>query len=180
MASVFPVQEVAIRPATIEEKRKLFEWLTNSNLTEEMLGPPRFTDNPVPDWTEFNNDYLDYYFDGSRPLDGQCFVIELDEQEIGQINYNKIDLSEKSTELDIWLKDRKYTGFGLGTRAIELLCLYLENHLGCEKIYIAPSNRNLAAIRSYKKAGFIETNTLPKTFVPDYHDAILMIRRKNK
>jgi len=170
---------LTIRPANLQDKEKIFTWLTHSNLTSEMLGPPNFPDIPIPTWDEFDNDYLDFYFDGSQPLKGQCFILIHHEEEIGQINYNEIDTSSKSTEIDIWLADRKFTGKGLGTIAIKTLCNYLDKYLDCKTIYIAPSRRNSNAIKSYKKAGFVETEIRPDNFIADYEDTVLMIRTQH-
>jgi len=169
-------KKLTLRPATLEDKTRIFNWLTNSNLTKEMLGPPNFPDAPIPSWEEFTADYVDHYFDGSQPLLGRCFIIEYNNQEIGQINYNNIDRIEKSTEIDIWLADSRYAGQGLGTEGIIVFCDYLRENLGCEKIYIAPSGRNASAIKSYKKAGFFETRNLPENFIPDYSDTIVLMK----
>lgn len=169
-----------IRPATLQDKRSVYDWLTRSNLTSDMLGSPNFPDAPIPTWEEFNQDFLDHYFDGSKPLNGQCFILTHFGQEIGQINYNDINKKTKSTEIDIWLADRKYTGKGFGTEAIMCLCNYLKDKFDCKTIYIAPSNRNLNAIKSYKKAGFIETDKIPDDFIPDYEDTIVLKIETNK
>ncbi len=176
MKGLLKSEILTLRPATIEDKRKIFNWLANSNLTSEMLGPPNFPDNLIPTWDEFDNDYLDYYFDGSQPMQGQCFVLEHNGQEIGQINYNEIDAKTKSTEIDIWLADRQFTGKGLGTEAIKTLCNYLNKSFDCKTIYIFPSSRNYNAIKSYKKAGFIETDKRPYNFIADYNDTIVLIK----
>ncbi|MBK9257408.1 MAG: GNAT family N-acetyltransferase [Saprospiraceae bacterium] len=168
--------QLTLRPATLADKRKIYNWLAHSNLTCEMMGPPAFPEITVSTWNEFNDDYLDYYFDGSEPWKGQCFIMEHNGQEIGQINYNEIDKDTKSTEMDIWMADRKYTGKGLGTTAINLLCHYLESVFDCESIYIAPSFRNINAIKSYQKAGFVETENIPDNFIPDYDDTIVLVK----
>ncbi len=154
----------------------MYDWLAHSNLTGEMLGPPNFPDVPVPTWAEFDEDYSDHYFDGSQPLEGRCFILVHHGQEIGQINYNKIDTHSKSTELDIWLADRKFAGKGLGTEALKMLCDHLGKSLDCRTVYIAPSRRNPNAIKAYKKAGFTETADLPDHFVPDYDDTVVLTK----
>src|SRR5690606_17099975 len=118
MKELLAAERISLKPAAPSDKKKIFDWLTNSNLTAKMLGMPNFPDNPVPSWEEFDSDYLGYYFDGTQPLSGQCFIIIHNGQEIGQINYNAIDARDRSTELDIWLADKQFTGQGLGTEAI--------------------------------------------------------------
>ncbi len=169
-------QKIRLRPAGSEDKVKIFNWLTKSDLTREMLGPPKFPDAPIPAWEDFSADYTDHYFDDSQPLLGRCFIIEYEYTEIGQVNYNHIDTIEKSTEIDIWLADSRYAGKGLGIEAVRIFCNYLHQNLGCEKIYIAPSARNTRAIKAYKKAGFSETRNLPYNFIPDYSDSIVLVK----
>ncbi len=180
MAELLTTEILTLKPATLRDKRKIFYWLTSSNLTSEMLGPPKFSDNPIPTWDEFNEDYLDHYFDSSQPLKGHCFIMIHNGQEIGQINYNEIDSITKSTEIDIWLADQAYRGKGLGTEAIKILCNYLNKMFACETIYIAPSRRNSIAMNAYKKAGFMETENLPDNFVPEYEDTVVLVKTIQK
>jgi len=178
MINLLSNKRVTLRPATYQDKEKIFQWLAHSNLTSEMLGPPKFPEAPIPTWEEFDTDYVSHYFDNTQPLKGRCFVIEHNGEEIGQINYNEIDEVTKSTEIDIWLADKCFTGKGLGTEAIQILCEYLVKTFDCQTIYIAPSKRNGNAIRAYKKAGFLETTVIPEGFVPDYSDTIVLVKRQ--
>lgn len=180
MAKILTTKLLTLRPATLQDKRNVYSWLAHSNLTREMLGPPTYPDNPIPTWDQFNKDYLNHYFDGSQPFKGQCFIVMYNGIEIGQINYNEIDTNSNSTEIDIWLADREYTGKELGTEAIKILCNYLEKSFACKTIIIAPSKRNLNAIKAYKKAGFVETETWPKNFIPDYNDTVVLIKSIQK
>ena len=168
---------LTLKAATLQDRRNIYIWLAHSNLTRDMLGAPNFPEIPIPTWEEFNEDYKAYYFDGSRPLKGQCFIITLNGEELGQINHNEIDPITQSTEIDIWMADLKFTGKGFGGEALRLLCEYLNQNFGCNTIYIAPSKRNLKAIRAYTKAGFNETKNLPINFVPDYEDSVIMVKK---
>lgn len=171
--SKFP-KEITLEPSTPADKIKIYQWLSHSNLTPEMLGEPNFPDNPVPGWEEFDEDYKGHYFDGTKPLEGRCFIILKNREEVGQINYNAIDQKTKTTEIDIWLSDKKHTGQGIGPIAIKLLCTHLLEDLGCRKIIIQPSARNRHAIKAYKKAGFTRENKIPKVFKPDYYDSVVL------
>ncbi|MEW6652940.1 MAG: GNAT family N-acetyltransferase [Bacteroidota bacterium] len=173
-------EKIKIRPAAINDKRKVFEWLTNSNLTKEMMGLPYFPDAIIPTWEVFDKDYLDFYFDGSTPLKGRCFIILEVENEVGQINYNAIDKVKKCTDLDIWLSDVKYTGRGFGTKVILLLCEYLNERFDCEQIIMSPSKRNKNAIKSYEKAGFVMTDIELSESEKDYNDNVVMIKNMKK
>ena len=170
-------QFITLRPATFEDRKPIYEWLTNSDSTPFVMGPPDFLDHPIPTWEEFIDDYKDYFFDGSQPTLGRCFVIQVDNNAIGQINHDKIHPEDHSTEIDIWLSDGKHTNKGYGTDALSTLCDYLHQKFGCKKFIIAPSRRNSRAVKSYQKAGFQETTSIPPDFSPDYDDTVVMMKR---
>jgi len=89
---------VTLRPAAIIADRKpVFNWLTNSDLTKFMMGPPTYPNSPITIWDEFLNDYKEYFFDSSKPFLGRCFIIEVNDEPAGQINHDKIYLSDYST-----------------------------------------------------------------------------------
>lgn len=165
----FP-ENVQLRFAGPNDKRKIFDWAVHSNLSGEIFN----TDHPAPSWEEFDEDYASYYFDGTQPLSGRCFIIVFQGEDIGQINYNSIDMHSHSTEIDIWLADRRYTCRGLGTQAILLLCQYLKKELNIRTIYMAPSAKNIYAVRAYRKAGFMDADEIPEWFRPDYPDVVML------
>lgn len=167
---------VRLVPATIDDRAQIYEWLANSNLTQEMLGPPKYPEVLIPSWKEFCDDYLEHYFTEEEALRGRCFIIFSSEEKVGQINYNEIHINTHSTELDIWLVDKKFTAKGFGIEAIQILCNYLFQVFNCNTFYLAPSQRNTQAIHAYRKAGFVETEEIPDFFVPDYQDAVLMVK----
>ena len=174
--AVLPGEKIQLKPATPSDKRMVFEWLTNSNLTQDMLGWPHYPETKIPTWEEFDEDYVDHYFDDSAPQSGRCFIIWYNDTAIGQINYNAIDPVTKRTDLDIWLSDAKYTGKGLGTEAIQLLCAYLQQAFGCEQILICPSLRNRRAIAAYEKAGFVLTNLALEDTAKEYADQVVLLK----
>ena len=165
---------VSLRPATLADRRSIYEWMAESDITHLMLGPPLFPDVEASDWEEFLEDYLPHFFDGSAPEKGRCFLIEREGEAIGQVNYN--DVYGKATELDIWLKSAAVLGKGYGTDAVRTLIGYLREQMGLTEFRIAPSERNPAAVRSYEKVGFRRAAAW-EGFVPDYHDAVPMVLR---
>jgi len=166
---------IRLRPATLDDRRMIYDWMAHSDLTEQMMGPPEFIDHPVPTWEDFIADYKDVHFTGEDPSQGRSFIIELDGLPVGHINHGVLQ-ADGTTELDIWLAARQYTGHGYGTTAIHLLCEYLSGYFGCTRFLMAPSLRNTAAVRSYMKAGFVPSEEIPEWFLPDYPDTLVMIR----
>ena len=167
---------VTLRPATLKDRRSVYEWLAHSDITEQMLGSPHYPDNPPPTWNEFISDYTDQYFTDSKPELGRCFIIEANGEAKGQITYNKVREEASIVELDIWLAANRNTGKGYGSDALTTICAFLNEAFGCKKFLIAPSRRNHRAINAYRKAGFLAREEIPSWFVPDYKDAIVLIK----
>lgn len=174
----FPLygKHIILRPATLADRKTIYKWLAHTDLTHQMLGAPNFPDNPVPTWEEFSSDYAAYFFDGSEPWRGRCFIIDLHGTAIGQVNHDQIHEDDHATELDIWLAASAYTGKGYGSDALITLCEYLHTTFHCTHFIIAPSSRNAQAIRAYQKAGFQSTDEIPEWFIGDYTDTVVMLK----
>ena len=175
-------QIVTLRFAEESDRRRIYEWLAHSDLTPAMMGPPAFPSQPVPTWEEFCSDYKSHYFDDSAPLSGRSFIIEAEQDDVGVVSYNCVDLEKRETELDIWLRSEGDCGKGYGSDALKILCAYLHRQHGVEYFMIKPSKRNQRAIGAYKKAGF-QLSPLPveeqaARYGPgEYEDTIVLVKR---
>ena len=127
-------KKVVLRKSTESDKRNVFEWLTHSDVTPSMMGPPLFPDHPIPTWEEFCQDFLSHYFNDLKPEDGRCFIIVVDGIDIGAICYNA--LRSISTDIDIWLRSEADCGKGIGSDAIKTLTDYLNTEFGIKRITI--------------------------------------------
>jgi RimJ/RimL family protein N-acetyltransferase len=168
---------VSLRPATLRDRRNIFEWLAESDLTSKMLGPPHFPDNAAPSWGEFIADYTENYFDAANPQQGRSFIIESAGADAGHISYNLLDAETGTFEFDIWMASNSWCNKGLGTDAINSLCDYLEGAVLAKTFVLAPSLRNKGAVRAYQKCGFEPTDVPPPNFVPDYYDTVILVRK---
>jgi len=119
------------------------------------MGPPDFTESPIPDWNRFQKDFEDFYFLETGRNRASVMIIENGGEEIGCLCYACFHLKPGRAELDIWLKSRIYCGKGFGTAALIQLINYLSNARDIGKFIIRPSEKNLRAIAAYEKSGFI-------------------------
>jgi len=175
-------ERINLKPATLKDKRMVYEWASQTDITKSMMGLPTFPDQPIPTWEKFNNDYKDYYFDGSKPELGRGYLICTENETVGFVNYNDINFDERYTELDIWLKSESYCGKGYGSDAILTLCKFLKENYNLNYVIMEPSKRNPRAIQSYKNAGFKEVplsikETKEKYGPGDYYDGIYMLKQ---
>lgn len=134
------------------DKPLFFEMATNSDATPFLYG--ELYNDQIPTWDALFADYKDYYFNDSAPEKGRCFAIIHNNKVIGQINYNDINRSSNSVELDIWIADNRNTGKGYGPAALQTLMKFLKSALHVERFIVCPSAENPKAIKGYENAGF--------------------------
>lgn len=174
---------VRLRPARLEERRMIYAWLAESDITPEMLGPPKFPDAPAPSWEEFCEDYSDEHFAEAGWDMAQCFVIEANGEGVGQVNFDRCHLPRGTAELDIWMRSRADCGRGWGSDALRAMMGWLREAYGVGKFVIRPSARNERAVRAYERAGFarVEMSAAEQERLygtGDYNDTVVMVRRE--
>ena len=174
--------KIELKPAQESVRKKLYFWLTQSNLTSSMMGPPDYPDHPIPSWEEFCEDYTISFFNSSGDGKGRNYIIVINDEEVGAIGYDLLDKKKNRVVLDIWMRSEKYCGHGYGTDALNTLCIYIHNAYGITSFIISPSARNKRAIAVYKKAGFEYVSTISKADQKkefgksEYDDNIIMIK----
>lgn len=166
---------ITLRPALLNERELIFHWLTDSDLTPEMMGPPSFPERPVPSFKEFCLEYGPEFFIGSDKEAGRVYMIELLGKPIGQANY--LVVAPGIAQLDIWLAGSEYTGWGYGSAALQIL-MQDAREAGASHCVVRPSARNPRGIRTYTKAGFKPTTDaelLSQLPPARYEDAVTML-----
>ena len=145
-----------IRDAIPSDCHKVYEWLYYSDHAKLLNQLEGAADENIPSFDDFKDGgYFDYFFNGSAPEKGQSYIITLTGEDIGHVSKTSYHLLNGIAEFDIWLKNLNHTGKGYGTKAIQMLANKLFNE-NCHTIFMRPSIKNIAAIKSYKKAGFVK------------------------
>lgn len=176
-------QKVELRPARESDRKKIFIWLTRSDLTSSIMGPPDYPDFAIPTWEEFCAEYPLSYFNASGDGSGRNYIIVMNEEEIGTIGYDLLDRRKDRVVLDIWMRSDKDCGKGCGSDALTTLCGHLHRTYGVTTFMICPSARNKRAIAAYRKAGFevirlLDSGAQLKEFGrTEYDDNILMTKK---
>ncbi|MPZ91419.1 MAG: GNAT family N-acetyltransferase [Actinobacteria bacterium] len=124
-------------------------------------------------WGGLGDEEIREQFIGSR----FGYVIEVDEQVIGGIQYSEEDdPMYRRAGIDIFLTAVSH-GLGYGTEAVRLLARHLLFKRNHHRITIDPAAANAAAIRTYEKVGFRRVGIMRRyERGPDgtWHDGLLM------
>ncbi|MBP7966976.1 GNAT family N-acetyltransferase [Candidatus Woesebacteria bacterium] len=153
-STIIQGEKIKLRPMIPSEFNLFYSWATKSDNSHFWYGELYGT--KIPSISEFKKDWKEYYFDGSQPEKGRCFMILVDDKPIGQVNYNDIDRKTNSVELDIIIGERHHTGQGYGSDALQNLVEYLFTRMNIDSCFIEALTQNPRAISAYKKAGFVE------------------------
>jgi len=176
-------KKVTLRNATVKDRRMVYEWLVQSDCTPALFGWPLYSDSPALSWDEFCDDYKLYFFDGTFPRKGRCYIIMVEGMPVGQVNHDIIDPVERRTQLDIWMSSESQCGKGYGPEALQILCERLHKTMRVSEFILRPSERNTRAVRAFEKAGFhrvdMSSDEQERLYGPgDCSDSIVMIKGK--
>ncbi len=115
-----------------------------------------------PFWGDHHKDLDDFlrhidphYVDGSRPERGRCFIIEVDDLPVGMINYNRVDTSGRSTDIDVLVGEAGFRECGYGTDAIRAFLAFLFDDVGLHRVWLSTYDYNARAQHVYEKLGFV-------------------------
>lgn len=176
-------RKVSLVRATLVDRPRVYEWLTQSDLSAQFMGPPLFADCPTPTFERFCDDYPPYYFDGTQPFDGRAFLVRADGIDVGCLTYGPINLFKDVVEINLWLAAQRFVGRGFGSDALETACGWLQARSGVNRFLSRPSRRNLHGLRAVRRAGFRETDLAVRDVIDQltlppgrYSDEVLMFR----
>jgi RimJ/RimL family protein N-acetyltransferase len=160
-----------LRPMRAGEAPLFYEWATDPEVQPFWGGRGHYRD-----LDGFLRDWQPHYFDGSQPDRGRCFTVEslpaggrADARPIGMIAYNRIDVSNRSTEIDIVIGDPAYRDRGHGTDAIRAFLAFLFDTVGLHRVWLATYDYNVRAQRAYEKAGFVREGVMRQSDWVDGH-----------
>ncbi len=106
-----------------------------------------------------------------------AFAIEADEEVVGLIQYHEEDdPMYRHAGIDLFLSEAAQ-GRGLGADAVQALARHLIEDRGHHRLVIDPAADNVAAIRTYEKAGFKQVGVMRRyERLPggEWHDGLLM------
>jgi RimJ/RimL family protein N-acetyltransferase len=101
---------------------------------------------------------------------------------IGRIEFERLSLLERSAEVMILIGERDAQGKGYGTDAMTALLRYLFRQRDLHRVWLTVLSDNVAAIKSYERAGFVKEGILREDLYFDgkTHDQVIMSILRNE
>lgn len=125
------------------------KWKSDSFLSKKLMKKKENINlKDAERWIAKNNS------DDNQVIRGIFLIKENKKILIGLARLMFIDFKSKVTELGIYIGEKKYMGLGLGTKALRLLIIKAFSNLKLRKIFLRVNEKNLSAIKLYKKMNF--------------------------
>ncbi len=135
---------LALRPATENDQRTIFEWRNQPFIYERgSLQRPVSWDEHVA------------WFDASlaRPGERLLLIVEIEGRPVGLVRFDRTRDTEAT--ISVYLT-QEHAGRGLGSQAISRGCEALRGRWDVRHVLACVREDNLAATKAFLRAGFIE------------------------
>jgi FMN-dependent NADH-azoreductase/GNAT superfamily N-acetyltransferase len=168
--------KILIRDFSESDLPLMLKWLTDERVLEYYEGRDA---NYTPE--TLAEDYLGelpggfrviFEYEGAPIGYGQAYRLSGDMFD----EYDYPETGRAVFAMDQFIGEPEYWGRGIGTAILKLMCAYLKDERGAERILLDPHKRNGRAIRAYEKAGFRIIKSLPahELFEGKAEDCLLM------
>jgi RimJ/RimL family protein N-acetyltransferase len=147
-------EKISLRPMKPKEVELIYRWANNPDVMPYWYGRRRTWYGRRRTLKQIKDDWKPHYFSDKDPHSGRCFAIEVNDEPIGMVNYNKIDRENKSVDMDIMIGQKEQWDKGYGTDALKTFCGFLFIKFKLNRIWLGAYIYNVRAIRAYEKAGF--------------------------
>lgn len=141
---------IYLRLMTYEDTESIIAWRNSDRVRNNFIYRELFTVSGHRQWIE-------NMIETGRAV--QFIICEKStDQPIGSVYFRDIDYENKKAEYGIFIGEESAVSKGYGTEAANLALYYAFEHMGLHKVFLRVLSDNLAAIRSYEKAGFEKEN----------------------
>jgi RimJ/RimL family protein N-acetyltransferase len=144
-------ERVLLRPVTPEDYPRLYAWRVDPAIW------PLLTPAPLWPWTYA--DFCDYYDRLTRREGSAEFAVEVAGELVGRCGLFQVDELSRNAEIGISLGP-EHRGKGYGRDVVRTLLAYAFTHRNLHRVWLEALVSNVAAVRAYAAAGFVEEGRL--------------------
>jgi RimJ/RimL family protein N-acetyltransferase len=156
-----------LRPARRDDLDRLYRWANDAETTRWLLIDPPMSLAAESAW-------LDHML--ASATDRLFIICTAGGTPIGSITLTQISAKHRKARVGIAIFEKEARGQGLGTQAMKVMLDYCFRTLGLHRVELDVFESNAAAIKSYKKCGFVSEGILRECYVKNgkFINAILM------
>ncbi len=163
--------KVNIRLMTSDDTDLIVKWRNNERVRNNFVYREVFTRQTHENWIE------------TKVKTGEVvqFIIcekNNDNRPVGSVYFRDIDKDAKTAEYGIFIGEDDAIGKGYGNEAAILATDYARDNMGLKKLILRVFTTNEAAIKSYKHAGFSETEIVPLVECSDGQKSDMILMEK--
>jgi UDP-4-amino-4,6-dideoxy-N-acetyl-beta-L-altrosamine N-acetyltransferase len=142
------MEKIKIRPIKKSDTNNILKWRNNPRVLEHFIYQEKLTKKEHLNWLKTQVKSKKVY----------QFIIHDNEdlKDIGSIYLRDIDYKNNKAEFGIFIGEDSARGKGMGTLATKEILEFAFKKLKLNKVYLRVFAKNLNAISSYKKSGFVE------------------------
>lgn len=159
---------VYLRPMTWEDTDLIVQWRNSDAVRRNFIYQELFTRESHENWIRTKVE---------TGLVVQMIICDLATgKPLGSVYIRDIDRQHNKAEYGIFIGEADARGRGVGTAVARLMLRYCFEEEGLHRVYLRALSGNVAAIRSYEKAGFVQEGYLKDDVCIDgeYRDIIRM------
>jgi RimJ/RimL family protein N-acetyltransferase len=161
---------IKLRDLQPSDKEHFFSWIKDKDVTRYSLS--RFQNMK-------SDDEISIWFDtllSDKSSYNKAIVDSTKEKLIGYAGIANLNKTNLAGEYFIFIGDKSYHSNGVGTFVTKEIVKIGFKDLGLNRIMITTSEKNIGAIKAYKKAKFKEEGIMKQAFYRDgiFHDKIIM------
>lgn len=137
---------IVLRRMTGEDTPLIVRWRNTERVRRNFIYREPFTQQSHAEW-------IKNMVDTGRVV--QFIICEKKKMRpIGSVYFRDIDLEKREAEYGIFIGEEDAAGKGYGNETAELAVSFAMNEMGLEHLILRVFTDNLAAVKSYEKAGF--------------------------
>lgn len=161
---------IILRDLQAADKEYFFSWIKDKEVTRYSLS--RFQKMK-------SNDEISVWFDSllsDKSSYNKAIVDRTNDKLIGYAGIARLNKNNLSGEYFIFIGDKSYHGNGIGTFVTKEIVKKGFQELGLNRIMLTASEKNIGAIKAYKKANFRTEGIMRQAFYREgkFHDKIIM------
>ena len=150
---------IIIRLMTDSDTELIVKWRNNERVRKHFIYREEFTPASHRNWTKT-------MIETGKAL--QFILCEKEtERPVGSVYFRDIDRNKKEAEYGIFIGEDDAIGRGYGTEAAKLAVSYAFEEMKLSKLILRVFTDNAAAVRSYQRAGFVQTSYLKDVVCSD-------------